>query len=328
MSVSESAPAGRAMARPSIDISVILCTYNRSARLRTALKSLLACDRTGIAAWELIVVDNNSTDGTHAVVEEFRRADPHTVRSLFCAELGKSHALNAGIAAARGELLVFTDDDLTFAPQWLRSYAEAMRTGATGYAGRVVAVWDSPRPRWLSEDGPHRLMDVIVQYDLGEAVLTVPPTRPPFGANMAFRRTAFTRHGPMRTDLGRVGRTSLTGEDTEFGRRVMGARERIEYIPSATAYHPVDQFRLQRRFFLDYYYQFGRSHARLQRPPRDCVRLFGVPRYMIRSLAIDFALWLTAFGTKRRFYYKLATYRACGKLVEEYRLHRAADSAP
>jgi GT2 family glycosyltransferase len=304
-------------------VSVILSTYNRAAHLRHALSSLCELDQSKIGAWELIVVDNNSSDDTREVVEEYQRTFPATLRYLFCGSQGKSHAMNAGIAAAQAELLAFTDDDVTFDHQWLNSIQEAMaEPGVMGVGGRIVPIWDRPPPKWYSEDGRYRLMGVIVKYDLGPAGRPVDSTCPPLGANMAFRRAAFERHGMIRPDVGRFRRTMLYGEDTEFGRRLLAAGERIVYSPGAVVYHPVEPERLHKGYALRWYYYYGRSLARLDPPPPNSVRYLGVPRFLFRTLATNLLLWTASLMARRRFYYKTLAYLTWGSILESSVMHR------
>src|SRR5579862_5854161 len=102
-----------------MDITVILCTYNRCDSLRKTLSSVAASGVPDNVTWEILVVDNNSKDRTRETVEDFCRAYPNRFRYLFEPCQGKSYALNAGISNSMGNILVFTDDDVTFEPTWL-----------------------------------------------------------------------------------------------------------------------------------------------------------------------------------------------------------------
>src|SRR5579863_10079992 len=105
-----------------MDISVILCTYNRCDDLTQALAGLAASRMPQSVDWEVLVVDNNSKDRTRSVVEEFSSVYPR-FRYLFEGQQGLSNARNAGIAAARGRVLAFTDDDVIIDPGWLLNLA-------------------------------------------------------------------------------------------------------------------------------------------------------------------------------------------------------------
>src|SRR5208283_4613883 len=119
-------------------VSVILCTYNRCRLLPTALNSLALSRVPAELAWEVLVVDNNSRDGTREVVEHFCRQHPGRFRYLLEAELGKSHALNAAIREARGGILAFVDDDVRVEPAWLANLTAPLCDGSwVGAGGRI-----------------------------------------------------------------------------------------------------------------------------------------------------------------------------------------------
>ncbi len=101
-----------------MNITVILCTYNRAETLSKALQSVAFSELPKSLEWEVLVVDNNSRDQTHDVVEGFCRQYPGRFRYLFEPQQGKSHALNSGIREARGDVLAFMDDDVTVEPAW------------------------------------------------------------------------------------------------------------------------------------------------------------------------------------------------------------------
>src|SRR5271154_1837494 len=102
-------------------VTVILCTYNRCRVLAKALDSLALSELPDSADWEVLVVDNNSTDQTKAVVQEYGRLHPGRFRYHFEPHPGKSYALNTGIREARGEIFAFIDDDVTVEPTWLEN---------------------------------------------------------------------------------------------------------------------------------------------------------------------------------------------------------------
>src|ERR1035441_3219398 len=109
------------ISRETMKITVLLCTFNRCQSLSTALDSVIAQVLPESADWDVLVVDNNSSDQTRAVVEDFRRRYPGRIRYLFEPRQGLSRARNAGIRAARGEIIAFIDDDVIAAPTWLQN---------------------------------------------------------------------------------------------------------------------------------------------------------------------------------------------------------------
>src|SRR5262249_46123062 len=155
---------------------------------------------------------------------------------------GKSFALNAGIAAARGNVLAFVDDDVLVDSNWVVQLAAPfIISDCAGVGGRVLPVWNSPQPEWLQLSGPYKLCSVLAMFDLGDedGILT----KPPLGTNMAFRREVFQQYGGFRTDLGPTIGSEIRGEDSEFYRRLVAGGEFLVYRPEAVVYHPVEKKR-------------------------------------------------------------------------------------
>src|SRR5438445_13640762 len=120
-----------------MDLSVILCTWNRAGNLAEALASIDACVVDPEIQWEVLVVDNNSTDETRAISESFIQKNPRRFRYLFERRQGKSFALNSGIEKAEGKIIAFTDDDLTVDANWITEIIELFRTqNCAGIGGK------------------------------------------------------------------------------------------------------------------------------------------------------------------------------------------------
>ncbi|HEX6463963.1 MAG TPA: glycosyltransferase family A protein, partial [Vicinamibacterales bacterium] len=156
-----------------IDLSVVIATFNRAPDLAATLGSLSGIKtrptqteptqtgpiQTGPArhsgrTWELIVVDNNCTDNTRAIVERFAARFPVPLRYVFEKRQGRSPALNAGIAASSGDIIVTTDDDVRVEADWLDRIADALNRLDCDYVGgRVLPIWEAPRPAWLPDHG-------------------------------------------------------------------------------------------------------------------------------------------------------------------------------
>ena len=183
-------------------VTVAICTFNRAESLRRTLDSLAAMRVARDLAWELVVVNNNSTDHTDAVIAEYRDRLP--LRREFEPLQGHSNARNRAIAAARGEYIVWTDDDVIVGAGWLAAYAEAFRhwPDAVVFGGRIKPRYEPPVARWVAEServlgGPFAIRD------FGDEVqpLSVAESRIPYGANFAVR-TAEQRVFRYDPDLG------------------------------------------------------------------------------------------------------------------------------
>ena len=312
-----------------IDATVILTTFNRCEHLRTALDSLQRQRVPEGFEWEVLVVDNNSSDDTRQVIESFAAREPGRIRYLFEGRQGKTFALNTAIAQAKGATLAFTDDDVTLDPEWLASLVTRMREYRCGGAGgRIVPTWTQPKPKWLETDGPFRLGSVVVSMDL----VTIPSwfyDRLPLGANMAITADALRRVGLFRTDLGPTTGSLIRGEDSDICRRLLAAGERLLYVPDAVVFHPVDDRRVTRAYFERYYFDQGRALTREEGIAREAKLFVGVPRYLILSAGVKFVRWMASAGVKRRFYHKLQFCYALGRIVEARALHsRRAPARP
>lgn len=299
-----------------MDISVVLATYNRAASLRVTLESFSSLVSPADLTWELLVVDNNSTDATRDVVESFAGTAGFPTRYIFEKEQGKSIALNAGVAQARGEIIAFTDDDVLIHQDWLANLKRTFdEVDCSAVAGKVIPRWNHPKPDWLKMEGQF----AVTNFDHGDEPKEI--RIPPIGANSAFRKDIFREHGLFRLDLGPNGsRHAITCEDWEFGERLIRAGEKIAYCPTAIVYHPVDPDRTTKRYFLSWYYYNGISLTRTAGLPREGIFWFGVPRWLYRELLANFAKWVLTLQGNRRFSHKLSTYRSLGNIVESYRL--------
>ncbi len=304
-------------------ISVIVCTYNRSESLRKTLSSLAHLSTPAGTPWELIVVDNNSIDDTAEVVKTFSAASSLSARYIFEINQGLSHARNAGIRVAQGDIIAFTDDDVTVDRHWLCELRKTFdQFDCMGVGGRIVTVWTCQKPSWLELDGPHRLLTAVPSFDQGEEPCALTANTPPFGANMAFRKVAFEKHGFFRTDLGRRGGNLMSYEDTEFCTRLLLAGDRLLYAPRAIVYHPATKARLRKGYLQSLYFNQGRYEARIGDYPENAVLYFGVPRYLFRSLWTNFSKWLFIFNSQRRFRHKLLLCQSLGEIIELHRISK------
>ena len=306
----------------TFDVTVILCTYNRCEDLAGALQSIAASQVASSVTWEVLVVDNNSTDQTRNVVDGLCRRYPGHFRYIFESRQGLSYARNAGIANARGEVLAFTDDDVTVEPTWLQNLTAEMLNDNkwAGAGGRTLPAQKFTPPDWLSNDFDTWAGIVFAYFDLGNEAAEL--HRAPYGANMAFRRAVFAKYGGFRTDLGRNPGDKISNEDTEFGRRLMAAGERLRYEPSAIVYHPIVHGRITQEYFFSWWFDFGRAMIR-ERGDRPDV--YGVPRdyfALMRRVAEIPGMtlrWMFAIHPQKRFRNKCFIWKGAGQIVELYR---------
>ena len=151
-----------------LDATVLICTYNRANFLGEALDSLAAMRTEGRFAWEVLVVDNNSSDQTAELVRGRQAGFPVPLRYVFEPRQGRSAALNAGIAASTSPVLVVGDDDQRFADFWVdRACVPLFDRSDIDYTGGPVwPIWSTPRPPWL-DLRVSELMGPLGAFDYG-----------------------------------------------------------------------------------------------------------------------------------------------------------------
>lgn len=308
-------------------ITAILCTYNRCDSLAEALESLAASILPETCEWEVLVVDNNSSDRTREVVERFCQRYPGNFSYLFEPRQGKSHALNAGIRESHGDVLAFVDDDVTVERSWLQNLTSDLRSDKwAGAGGRILPKWPCSPPSWFPENQWYG-MAPLAMFDLG--LEAGPLSDPPFGTNMAFHRRMFEKYGDFRTDLGPRPNSEIRSEDTEFGRRLLAAGERLKYEPTAVVHHAVPQKRLQREYFLTWWFDHGRTDIREAGAAGNgkwCVA--GIPLHLFRKLAVGVLRWMVTALPSRRFTYRLTVWLLAGRMVESYCQSRKGEPKP
>lgn len=298
-----------------MNITVIVCTFNRSGLLQTALESIAASELPAGVAWEILVADNNSNDATRAVVEEFISRDPGRFQYVFEPRPGKSNALNAAIAAARGEVLAFADDDVTVHPRWLCSLTAPLIGGRwAGSGGRVLPQWQSAAPVWLDPQS-WTVVGPLVQFDRGLQAGRLDET--PVGTNMAFRKSLFENYGGFRVDLGPCPGSEMRNEDSEFARRLLRAGELLYYEPLAIVYHPVQENRLTTDYFLAWWFDKGRSDVRESGISSEVRwKVSGIPLCLFRRLIRWVVQWMFTFDRKKRFDCKVRVWKLAGEIAE------------
>lgn len=245
-------------------VSIVVCTYNRAGLLSRLLDSLRR-ELEGIDG-EVVVVDNGSSDDTAAVVEREAAGAVAPIRYVSELQPGLSHARNRGVREARGEILVFIDDDALPEPGWLAAhlmpYATDIRIGTVG--GPIELLFEPPdaRPRWLSA----RFEGTLGRYGLGpEPKEYDDRLETPSGGNMSFRRPALEDVGSFDTGLGRVGDAFRSGEEFELAHRLFDRGWRGAYEPGARVLHVIDSERLRLRYFRRRFLWNWRSSEQLAR---------------------------------------------------------------
>lgn len=278
-------PGGTASTRGPVRITVAICTYNRCALLERTLSSLARAAVPDRVDWEVLVVDNRCTDRTPAVVRHFRDALP--VRRLEEPRPGLSHARNRAVAAASGDYVVWTDDDVRVDPGWIVSYAEAFERWpeAGFFGGPIRPHFEGEPPRWLT-DGWEEVRGAYPVRELGDEPFAITRrARLPYGANFAVPAEIQARH---RFDprLGRSGTDLVGGEETELLGSLLDEDRTGRWVPGAGLDHRISARQQTIAYLRRYYRDFGRLCELRRRRRRDrggAPELWGRPRWAWRS---------------------------------------------
>jgi len=270
----------------SLAVSVIIPTHNRAAKLRVTLEALAEQETPSGLGWEVVVVDNGSTDDTLEAFRSVAMQAPGRFRYVSEPSLGKSRALNAGLKVARGDVIALTDDDVSPAKDWVATAATVLDTWKVdGAGGPILAHWEAPAPPWVL--GSRRLLDILAIMDYDKpAMLPVPAHmhHPQiWGGNMVYRRATLIGLGGFDPKLGPLGGRRFCGEDVDVVRRMLATGRGMAYDPALTVYHRVPSARLRRAYFRRVMWDMGEGDAFSTMTLPRGKSLFGVPvRRLIR----------------------------------------------
>ena len=280
--------------------SVVIATFNRADELVRTLESIHRLEVS--PPWEVLIVDNNSSDNTKEVVLKMAETFPVPLRYFHETQQGRSAALNTGIKAAHGEIIAITDDDVRVDPDWLVNAEGALDTLQCDYAGgKALPIWNGNLPAWMPDRGGKH-WGVIALLDYGPEPLEFGEHKVPLGVNMVFRRNCFARAGLWENSVGRKAGTLLGQEVREWSQRSRTAGLRGFYSPDLVVHNVIPAYRLTKKYFRKWFYWNGISRAILyqnsrldmESPERTLFdfakvpHIAGVPRYLFRTCVAKF----------------------------------------
>lgn len=236
------------MAEAPTVCSIVVPTFNRARMLEMNICSLLAQDFND--PYEILVIDNNSTDDTRSRVQALSSGDPSgRLRYVFAKEQGVSAARNAGVAAARGEVIAFIDDDAVAGRGWLRALTDVHRRYPDAWCvgGKIVLQLPDALPKWFSVRS-QSLRSHLSALDRGDTIVAVDPWDIG-GANFSVRRRVFDHVGLFDPSLGVAGSRRLECDEVELCWRIRNAGGKLYYYGGAVVTHLVPPARLTRGFF-------------------------------------------------------------------------------
>ena len=258
-------------------ITLIICTYNREKYIGPLLDSIAKNDYP-TTDYEIVLVDNNCTDNTHGVCEQFTAAHPQiNFRYTVEPEQGLSAARNKGIKEAKGDIIIYVDDDALVDCDYIRIYAEYFATHPETMAagGPIEPLYETSEPAWMS---PYTKALLTAWMNYGDKVREYPKGRYPGGGNAAYRKVVFDKVGLFNTELGRKGNLLLASEEKDIFDKMKALGMKVLYLPTPVLHHCIPQAKLEEDYFNRLTLQIGRSeHMR--------TRAISIGKYLSRLVA-------------------------------------------
>lgn len=246
----------------SLDFTVAIPTYNGASRLPELLERLQNQVDTENIIWEIIVVDNNSTDNTAQVVQSYQEnwQCSYQLKYLFEAKQGAAYARKTAVKEASGKLIGFLDDDNYPLSNWVaEAYAFAQKHPQAGaYASQIHPDWEVEP----SEDFRQRIAPFLAITERGNIPLLYKANNKllPPSAGLVVRRQAWLESIPQKTVLtGRTPGSMLTSEDLEVLCYIQKAGWEVWYNPTMEIYHKIPKARLQKDYLIPFFRGIGLS---------------------------------------------------------------------
>lgn len=264
-------------------LTVLMATHNGAGTLPRVLTAFSRL-QSPPGGYRLLVVDNASTDGTSNVLRELSKDLPLQV--FQCPERGKNRALNLALSVAQGELLVFTDDDVLPASDWLLRLQQVAATeaGFDIFGGAILPDWPSEPATWLLRDTP-----IGMTFALTDPKLARGPIFPGliWGPNMMVRRRVFERGLRFNENIGPAAGQYVMGSETEFNLRAAAAGFKCFFEPEAVVQHIIRPHQMEREWVLQRAYRFGRNmwNQEQRQPGPPVPMVMGMPRWRFRVFA-------------------------------------------
>lgn len=267
----------------NLNISLVICTYNRCSYLPSTLLSILNQSLVP-SCFQVIIIDNASTDNTKALADEFILKQPQLdVSYYFEINKGLSFARNRGAAEAKYPIIAYVDDDVILSPDYLKELHAffSLRKSAQGAGGKVIPKYESGKePTWMNK----YLFGFIGKVDYGIEILKFTTRmKYPAGCNMIYKKELLLQVGGFNNDL------KFRSDDKYIFLKVSATTDELYYLPKAWLYHYIDDRRLQLENFKTLFLKTGNEEKKRLRSENDS---WGV----LKKLVEYFIKWLASFG--------------------------------
>src|SRR5262245_18321198 len=266
-------------------IDVLIATHNRAAMLDRCVRSILDASIEPQFDFVITIIDNNCSDRTAQVIAGLVEGSRGRVHCEYEPRLGKSFAINTGLAVTSGDVIAFADDDQVMGDGWLRAIYRAIIEGYDFVSVPVYGEWEIQRPRWYDD----RLRGALSLFDGGPERFAQKIHAVFCGGNAAVTRMAIEQVGGFHTGLGKIAGKFSMSEDGELLLRLKRAGFHGAYDPAMCVHHYVPRQRLTQRYFRQWYHGYGRSMAIVDTLHPQPVRYWlGVLRFLIRRTIESF----------------------------------------
>lgn len=239
-------------------LSVIFCTYNREKYIYNAMKSI-AEQKFPIQDYEIVLINNNSTDRTESICQQFQVDYPNILFHYFVeTNQGLSYARNRGVKESKGDILVFVDDDATVFDSYLSSVQSFFETHpeVSACGGPIEPFYETEKPKWLSYYTEQLIGGALYK---GDKVKPFKNGKYPGGGNSAFRKEIFEKYGLFNVDLGRKGTGLIGAEEKDLYDRLTRGNEVFYYLPQMGIHHYIPAKKLTESHFIELTYSIGKS---------------------------------------------------------------------
>lgn len=242
--------------------TIAICTWNGATRIAKTLNSLVAMDRKSEIDWELIVVDNNSSDSTNEVCSGF--SDRLPIRVVTEKNQGHSYSRNCAIDHAHGDYIIWTDDDVLVDPNWINAYdlATEEHPDSAFFGGKIVPHFEHEIPNWVNLNW-EICVGVFAGRDMGNESFEIDSLdRLPYGANFATKRETQNR---FRYDpqFGRTAKGVRGFDEIDVLSRMLNAGHTGRWVPHSSLRHLIPESRTSLKYVSDFY--FGQGETWIQR---------------------------------------------------------------
>lgn len=302
-----------------MNITVAICTWNRADLLSKTLENMLRLKIDDSFSWELIVVNNNCTDGTDKVIQAFVARLP--IKRIFEPTPGLSNARNAAVCNAGGDYIIWTDDDVLVDSDWLLAYVRAFREwpGAAVFGGPIEPWFEGRAPGWLME-GWQIVADAFAVRDLGNEpiALSVAGNLLPYGANFAIKMSEQVRY-LYDPKLGLSAGKILLGEETQVISSILFEGFEGRWVPDARVKHWLPISRQTLSYLKRYYIGRGKSII-LSGECLYSARIFGFSRWRLREILLSYVVFVykRAFSPARIWLkHFVSVYVDIGKIIAD-----------